>query len=298
MTESLSVQVVFYENGLAQIWRMARSLATCIRRVSESGEITGVRLLFGDCSPNPLLSEAALQDLTEFVRSAAGVEIEYHFFNDNLMTARAHNRLSALHDSDFIFVINPDTYAQPNVLRILVSASADPTVAAAEGRQLPLEHPKDYDPRTGHTSWASGFCVLYRRSAFVSVGGYDETFFPLYCDDVDISWRMRMAGYRIIHVPEAGVFHDKSFNRSGNVDASPIEEYHGALARLMIATRYQRGDIAGETAEHIMQYGTSPQRQAVADYRMRLRSGDLPDPIEGSAAVAEFVDGSYGSVRY
>lgn len=295
---SVGVQVVLYENGLGDVWRLVRSLVRSVQRACDSGEVAGVRMLFGDCSAKELLPETALRDLAQFVRSALGVEIEYHFFNDNLMTARSHNRLSALHDSDFIFVINPDTYVQPDVLKILVTASSDPAVAAAEGRQLPLEHPKDYNPRTGDTSWASGFCVLYRHAAFAEVGGYDQTHFPLYCDDVDISWRLRLAGYRVIHVPEAGVFHDKRFTRSGHVAASPIEEYHGALARLMLATRYDRSDIARETTEHIVQHGTSSQRQAVADFRMRLRSGELPEAVEGSASVAEFLEGSYGPARY
>ena len=48
--------------------------------------------------------------------------------------------------------------------------------------------------------------LAFRREAFAAVGGFDETF--AYGSDVDFSWRLIAAGYRIRSVPTAIVRHD------------------------------------------------------------------------------------------
>jgi hypothetical protein len=48
--------------------------------------------------------------------------------------------------------------------------------------------------------------LAFRREAFEKVGGFDETF--AYGSDVDFSWRLIQAGYRIRSVPDAVVRHD------------------------------------------------------------------------------------------
>lgn len=48
--------------------------------------------------------------------------------------------------------------------------------------------------------------LAFRREAFEAIGGFDERF--AYGSDVDFSWRLRDAGYRIRSVPGAVVRHD------------------------------------------------------------------------------------------
>jgi GT2 family glycosyltransferase len=48
--------------------------------------------------------------------------------------------------------------------------------------------------------------ALYRTDALKSVGLFDEDFF-LYVEDVDIGFRLRLAGYRALYVPTASVRH-------------------------------------------------------------------------------------------
>jgi GT2 family glycosyltransferase len=48
--------------------------------------------------------------------------------------------------------------------------------------------------------------LAFRRAAFDAVGGFDESF--AYGSDVDFSWRLVDAGYRIRTVPEAIIRHD------------------------------------------------------------------------------------------
>ncbi len=55
----------------------------------------------------------------------------------------------------------------------------------------------------------SGCCMLVRRSAMDKAGGpFDEDYF-MYCEDVDLSWRIHKAGYSNVYFPEADLIHYK-----------------------------------------------------------------------------------------
>jgi len=51
--------------------------------------------------------------------------------------------------------------------------------------------------------------IVYRRSALDKVGLFDEDFFSGY-EDVDLSFRLHAAGYRVVNVPDSVVYHHVS----------------------------------------------------------------------------------------
>jgi GT2 family glycosyltransferase len=61
--------------------------------------------------------------------------------------------------------------------------------------------------RPGSPQWASGACLLVRRTALERLDGLDEGFF-LYCEDLDLCRRLRDAGYDIRYDPAARVVHE------------------------------------------------------------------------------------------
>jgi N-acetylglucosaminyl-diphospho-decaprenol L-rhamnosyltransferase len=61
--------------------------------------------------------------------------------------------------------------------------------------------------RAGSPEWASGACLLLRRSALERLDGLDEDFF-LYCEDLDLCRRLRDAGYDIRYEPAAVAVHE------------------------------------------------------------------------------------------
>lgn len=111
-------------------------------------------------------------------------------------------------EGDYFFVVNLDTSLAPDVINKLVAVlEDDPQVGIAEARQFPREHPKYYDAVTHETSWCSGACMMIRPAALRRVGGGFERNFFMYVEDVDLSWRMWLHGWKCIYVPDAVVEH-------------------------------------------------------------------------------------------
>jgi GT2 family glycosyltransferase len=118
------------------------------------------------------------------------------------------NRLAGLSQAEFMFILNPDTEIDEGCLeKLFVKAQSDNRIAICEARQYPREHPKAFDPLTGETSWCSGAAALIRRKAFDDVGQFDERLYFMYCEDVDLSWKLWLRGWKCVYVPDAGVRH-------------------------------------------------------------------------------------------
>ena len=54
--------------------------------------------------------------------------------------------------------------------------------------------------------WATGACLLVRSKTFWNVGGLDDDFFA-HMEEIDLCWRLKSRGYRIVCIPESTVFH-------------------------------------------------------------------------------------------
>jgi len=67
---------------------------------------------------------------------------------------------------------------------------------------------------------ASGGAVAYRRAMLEDVGLFDERLF-MYCEDVDLSFRAQLLGYRCLYVPTARVYHRLSATGGG-----PLASYY------------------------------------------------------------------------
>ena len=54
--------------------------------------------------------------------------------------------------------------------------------------------------------WATGACIFVRADAFWEVGGFDEDFFA-HQEEIDLCWRLKNKGYRIMIEPVSVVYH-------------------------------------------------------------------------------------------
>jgi N-acetylglucosaminyl-diphospho-decaprenol L-rhamnosyltransferase len=67
-------------------------------------------------------------------------------------------------------------------------------------------------PRPYETAFASGAAMLIRRSAWVSLSGFDAGYF-MYVEDLDLGLRLWLAGHRVGVVPDAFVKHTYEFDK-------------------------------------------------------------------------------------
>ena len=54
--------------------------------------------------------------------------------------------------------------------------------------------------------WATGACLFIRREVYLKAGGFDENFFA-HMEEIDLCWRVKLAGYKIMTVPDSKVYH-------------------------------------------------------------------------------------------
>ncbi len=296
----LVVQVVLYETPHEAIRGQLRALCLAGATAIDAGSLRSVRVAYGDSSDVPVLDAALVAELDATARAGGLDGADYHFFDANLGSGGGSNRLAEPYDSELLLVLNPDAHPEPRLLVELAGTLTDPGVGACDARQLPLEHPKAHDRTTGDASWVSGACMALRRTVFDQVEGFAAEYFPLYCDDVDISWRIRLAGWRVVHNPAALVFHDKRLSAEGRVVASETERYWSLYAGMLLARRYGRDDLMAPILAHVEAIAPvdDAAARALADWRRRQVEGTLPPALPGAAAVADFIAGNYGVMRF
>ncbi|HEY8601395.1 MAG TPA: glycosyltransferase family 2 protein [Thermomicrobiales bacterium] len=147
--------------------------------------------------------------------------------------------------AELICLLNNDTEAEPDWLAALVAAlDGTPETASAASKMLlfdrrdTLHSAGDGFTTTGlpvnHGVWRRdegqydrghepfGPCAgaaLYRRAALQSVtsgstGPLDPDLY-MYCEDVDLNWRLQLGGYRCVFAPSARIYHHLSATGGG-----------------------------------------------------------------------------------
>lgn len=86
--------------------------------------------------------------------------------------------------------------------------------------------------REASVDWLSGAALLARREALDEVGSWDEDFF-MYCEDVDLCYRMKEAGWDRVYVPQAVVTHRIGAS-SDWIQGTTIRRHHMAMLRYYI----------------------------------------------------------------
>jgi len=139
---------------------------------------------------------------------------------------------------DYFFILNHDTEVKANFLKELVSlAEKDKKIGILQPKVLLWPetdkiqtsgnkihylgfcysgdcYQKDYlfgEPK--EIAYASGSAMLVRREVLEKIGLFDEDYF-MYHEDVDLGWLTHLAGYKIMVVPRAVVYHKYSFSRN------------------------------------------------------------------------------------
>ena len=193
MSGEVDLLIVFHNSR-----RWIPGLLESLRRIS-----TPLRAYFID--------NASTDGTPEMLADAVGtLQFPVHVLRSlrNNGFARGMNLLASQSRGEFMFLLNPDAQLEPGCLEALVARMrSDERAGICDARQAPREHPKAWDPSTGETTWCSGAAALIRRTAFEEAGGFDERLYFMYCEDVDLSWKLWLKGWKCLYEPAAVIQH-------------------------------------------------------------------------------------------
>ena len=158
----------------------------------------------------------------------------------------------------YALVLNNDTTVAPDLLARLVAAGeSDPQIgilsprilyfdepdrtwhlAARWHRWLPMPvHVWQADTELVEADFVSGCAMMLRRSLLEAVGGFDAGYF-MYGEDIDLCARAKQAGYRIVAVPGARMWHKVSVSAA---KASTEMRYWRTRNQIRVYRRYLGG---------------------------------------------------------
>ena len=298
MAITVQVQSVIYHNDHESLMRAYESLANAVR-VNRERSAEELRLIvhYGDASSEPVYSEAQLRELRS--KFASSFDFQYTFFNENTGTSKGHNRVGLSCSADYIVVMNPDVIVCPRFFEKMLAPffNAEKKAGIVEARQAPLEHAKEYDRVTLETEWATGACFMIPASLYREIGGFDEKTLFMYCDDVDISWRVRLTGRKIYYRPDCSVYHAKRLSATGNWVPTEAELYYSKEAALLMAYKWSNKKRFHKLYNLFAQ-GDEYGKRVIARFEQMKADNTLPEQLDPEGKVAKFVGDNYTEHRF
>lgn len=298
MAVTIQIQSVIYHNEKESLLRAIDSLANAVRVNRESAAQLGeVTVCYGDASSSPVFSEEEVKQIAE--RFAPFITFRYTFFNENTGTAKGHNRMGETCSADYMLIMNPDVVVCPRLFEKFLEPFATPALEAGmvEARQTPIEHPKEYDRQTLETDWATTACAMFPTALFREIGGFDADTFFLYCDDLDFSWRVRLAGKKIYYRPDCVVFHAKRLSAGGNWQPTSAEVYYSQEAALLMAykwSNHERFEMLYQQFSDSDEIGA----KVIAHFEEMKKNNRLPKQLDAEGRVAKFVGDYFTEHRF
>lgn len=212
---------------------------------------------------------------------AAAGEIRYHRLETNGGSSKANNFGIRNTDGEFVLILNADAFLGPDyVFRCLAAFSADPEIGTVVGK-LVSSHDNTIIDCAGITLFREGMTIdrgmrekdvgqyakpelvagaccaaaLYRRRMLEAVRlddeYYDEDFFA-FREDVDLSVRSTLLGWKTLYIPDAVAQHVRG---GTNERGSEFVEFLGLrnLHFYYIKT-FDRADRVGAFLRHLLYF--------------------------------------------
>jgi GT2 family glycosyltransferase len=220
-------------------WNAGDMLARCLRHVMAQTLVPDQVVVIDNASTDQSLQQLPAWDRLTVMRMPS-----------NLGFAAGNNHAIAQCRTAYVALLNPDAFPAPDWLqRLMAAAQAYPQAAAFGSRQVCWEDPSRLDGIGDCYHWSGlawreahgrvqttahlvareifapcAAAALYRRNALAEVGGFDEHYF-CYMEDVDLGFRLRLAGHTARYVPEAVVDHVGGATSGGK--RSDFSVFHG-----------------------------------------------------------------------
>lgn len=165
----------------------------------------------------------------------------------NVRFAQAVNQAALLAQGEFLFLLNNDVEPEKSALKNLLQHFSDPTVFAVGALEYPSRqekntpsgrnilwfdegvfkhsaYPKEDQYVFGETAWVSGGSGVFSTEKWRVLGGFDPSFYPAYWEDVDLSYRARQNGWKVLFEPSAVVYHHHETTNDATFGAQKIQK--------------------------------------------------------------------------
>ncbi len=166
-------------------------------------------------------------------------QVEVLAFDRNYGFAEGYNRAIQAVEAEYVVLLNDDVRVEEKWLQPLIAyMDTHPEVAACQPKILSDREPMYFEhagaaggfiDRLGYPFcrgriqsdlekdqeqydtvldlfWATGACLFIRRKDFLQAGGLDTRFFA-HMEEIDLCWRLRSRGRRIVCLPQSRVWH-------------------------------------------------------------------------------------------
>lgn len=140
---------------------------------------------------------------------------------------------------DLIFLLNNDVSPAPDILEKIVPyfnsdnvfgvglLEKEPVFNLSKNKKFILGgknrlwfdkglffHSRASDFKSGETAWISGGSGIFDRKKWMELRGFDKRYYPAYWEDIDLSFRARKKGWKVLFDAEAIVHHNHESTNS------------------------------------------------------------------------------------
>ncbi len=215
-----------------------------------------------------VVDNASRDDSVEWL-SRAHPRVRRIVFGSNLGFAEGYNRAARRLDDEWLLLLNNDTRVEAGALLTLAEAAAEgwdclgARLLSWDGSRLDFDggaasfsghgHALGFgEPAVGvedgagdagarSTFFASGAAMLLRRRRFLELGGFAGDFFAYY-EDVDLGWRMQLAGLSVGLVPAAR-FHHRHHGSRRSLPGGEAARLYERNALAVVARNYDAENL-------------------------------------------------------
>jgi GT2 family glycosyltransferase len=211
----------------------ASLLEACLLSITENSDLRGLELIVVDNGSRDDSAAVA----TSYAKSFRSFRLIQNNWNSGV--TRALNQGIKEAKGKYVVILNNDTVVKKDWLaELTVVLERDQEVGAAQSKLLKMNDTRRIDsagcivdthgcPLERGTSYGhnevdngqydeieevfSAGCPasIFRKRILVEAGMFDSEYFTG-CEDLDLCWRIRLMGYRIMYVPKSAILHRRS----------------------------------------------------------------------------------------
>ena len=245
------------------------------------------------------------------LKAVSGIQLSRN--ETNLGFLLSCNRAAERAKGKYLYFLNNDTELRPNTIDALVDRLELSAHVGLVGSKLLFpdgklqeaggimwkdgsgwNYGRGQDPAAPEfnyvreVDYCSGASIIVRRDLFAELGGFDESFVPAYYEDVDLAFRIRARGLKVLYEPQSVVVHHEGM--SHGTDLQQGVKAHQVVNQARMVERWgadlTRNNFAnGERVIRAKDRAAARKLMLVIDHYI-----PQPDQDAGSRSIVGIID--------